>query len=722
MLTRRDFLGMLGTAGAVAALPSCAGRRLGTAGAGGPGASVDRLAVLKRHGPRLRTADQAGVLSVGNGNFAFNVDCTGLQSLHAEYKVIPLATLAHWAWHTAPVPAGVDPAALRLKEWPFYGRTVPYATDSSGQTAVFNYLRENPHMLNLGRVGLVLDGRPLTVAEVADVDQQLDLHTGVVTSRFTLAGAAVEVVTCCHPEYDGIGVRVRSGLLAAGRLAIEIAFPYGESTNAGDGADWTKPGGHTTTVYEEQRAPKQVTLNRTLDATRYGARVGWPTSPQAALKEVAPHTFVLTGGGAGVLEASINFDTEPFRATPLYTFEDARRASATAWDTFWGSGAALDLGECTDARAPELERRIVLSQYQTAIHCAGQYPSQETGLLCNSWYGKFHLEMHWWHSVHFTVWDRQKYFGKTMFLYYKILDGARARARRQGFKGARWPKMIGPDGEDSPSSVGPLLIWQQPHPIYYAELSYRDDPTVDTLRRWREIVVETAEFMASFAQYVQSRDQYVLGPVIKTVSENNPTETTLNPTWEVTAWRMGLRLAQTWLERLGQPRNAEWDRVLAKLAPAPVEKGVYLMQEGMDTYSEQWAWEHPALLGALGVLPGDGIDLRTMAATARKVRETWDFGRVWGWDFPTAAMCAARTLQPELAVDYLTMDAPMNRYLTNGCNFQRDNVPAYYPGNGGLLSAVGMMSGGWTGGPGRMAGWPKDGKWNVRAEGFREWL
>ncbi|HEY4330396.1 MAG TPA: glycoside hydrolase family 65, partial [Phycisphaerae bacterium] len=139
-----------------------------------------------------------------------------------------------------------------------------------------------------------------------------------------------------------------------------------------------------------------------------------------------------------------------------------------------------------------------------------------------------------------------------------------------------------------------------------------------------------------------------------------------------------------------------------------------------------WEYEHPALLGALGVLSGEGIDPAIMAATAKKVRESWDFTRIWGWDYPTAAICAARTLQPELAIDFLTMEAPTNKYLPNGCNFQRDNVPAYFPGNGGLLSAIALMAAGWDNGPtkpeGPNPGFPKDGKWNVKSEGFRKFI
>ena len=56
--------------------------------------------------------------------------------------------------------------------------------------------------------------------------------------------------------------------------------------------------------------------------------------------------------------------------------------------------------------------------------------------------------------------------------------------------------MVGPEGADSPSPIGPLLIWQQPHPIFYAELCYRARPNRRTLERYRQIVFESAEFMA----------------------------------------------------------------------------------------------------------------------------------------------------------------------------------------------------------------------------------
>ncbi len=283
--------------------------------------------------------------------------------------------------------------------------------------------------------------------------------------------------------------------------------------------------------------------------------------------------------------------------------------------------------------------------------------------------------------------------------------------------------MIGPDGHDAPSPVGPLLIWQQPHPIYYAELCYRERPNRETLKRWRDIVSDSAEFMASFAHYDPVRRHYVLGPPIKTVSENTDPLTTTNPLFELTYWRFGLRVAQEWRERLSLDRHPEWDKVLRNLAPNPQGDGRYQMQEGMtDTYT-RWNWEHPGLIGSFGMLPGDGIDPAVMRATVRKVSEVWQWERTWGWDFGMMAMACARSDEPELAVNALSLEAAKNRYWPNGHNFQRESLTAYLPGNGSLLCAMAMMAVGWTGGPKKHApGFPANKKWDVRWENLKLWL
>ena len=47
------------------------------------------------------------------------------------------------------------------------------------------------------------------------------------------------------------------------------------------------------------------------------------------------------------------------------------RASLTGWKGFWTDGAVVDLTGSTDKRSSNSERRIVLSQYLTAIQCSG---------------------------------------------------------------------------------------------------------------------------------------------------------------------------------------------------------------------------------------------------------------------------------------------------------------------------------------------------------------
>jgi hypothetical protein len=176
-------------------------------------------------------------------------------------------------------------------------------------------------------------------------------------------------------------------------------------------------------------------------------------------------------------------------------------------------------------------------------------------------------------------------------------------------------------------------------------------------------------------------------------------------------------VAQRWRERIGLKRKAEWDRVGSGLAPLPVSEGVYLAHENCpQTFSERNR-DHPSMLAALGVLPGRGVDRETMRRTLLKAHRDWKWDETWGWDYPMVAMTAARLGERQLAVDSLLMPTAKNRYLANGHNWQRRNLPCYLPGNGGLLYATAMMAAGWEGGPkSQTPGFPNDGTWTVRWE------
>jgi hypothetical protein len=81
------------------------------------------------------------------------------------------------------------------------------------------------------------------------------------------------------------------------------------------------------------------------------------------------------------------------------------------------------------------------------------------------------------------------------------------------------------------------------------------------------------------------------------------------------------------------------------------------------------------------------------------------------------AMAAARTGQPDIAVEALLRGSIMNHYDERGANTGGSNP--YLPGNGGLLYAIAMMAAGWDGAPSRHApGFPNNGQWNVKWEGL----
>jgi len=679
---------------------------------------IDRQALVTRHSVTLDKPDPLTPLTVGNGAFAFTADVTGLQTFPQYHeRGMPLATLSQWGWHSVPNPQGYK-LADALSEYSAAGRRVPYASgeaSSGGYSAAGNWLRANPHRLHLGQIGLRMvkpDGAMVAITDVTNTHQTLDLWTGLLTSRFEVQGRPVRVSTACHPKYDLIAVRVESPFLEQGRLTVSLKFPYG-STEWGRAGDWEHPDRHTT---QHRVTAHQVDLTRILDADRYYVRAAW--SAGGGIQVKSQHEYEIAVQESRLLEVVVAFSPIEF-GSPLPDFDTVRKAAADHWSQFWTCGAAVDFSGSSDPRAAELERRVVLSQYLTAVQCAGSAPPQETGLTCNSWYGKSHLEMHWWHAVHFALWGRLELVERSMPWYESILPLAKATAAMQGYEGARWPKMVGPDGRESPSNVGVFLIWQQPHPIYYAELCYRARPERATLERYQRIVFETAEFMASYPTWDEANHRYVLGPAMIPAQESYGSDKArnLNPTFELAYWHWGLETAQKWRQRLGLEREPTWDAVVRGLSRPSIREGVYT---GIETPPYTISRDHPSMLAAYGFVPATPlIDPNVMKRTYDGIVQTWDWSSTWGWDYPLMAMTAARLGEGDKAVDALFMDSPKNRWLANGHNYQSARLPLYLPGNGGVLTAVAMMAAGWDGGPDRgTPGFPDNGKWNVRWEGL----
>jgi hypothetical protein len=109
-----------------------------------------------------------------------------------------------------------------------------------------------------------------------------------------------------------------------------------------------------------------------------------------------------------------------------------------------------------------------------------------------------------------------------------------------------------------------------------------------------------------------------------------------------------------------------------------------------------------------------------MTNTLEEILRHWNWESTWGWDFPLMAMTATRLNKPDLALQALLMDTPKNTYLKNGHNYQDKRLRIYLPGNGGLLSAVALMTAGWDGNTRSNPGFPNDGTWNVKWEGLQQ--
>ena len=687
------------------------------------GAPIDRKALVERHNPLVTSVDTLASLSVGNGHFAFTADVTGLQTFPEYYRHgVPLGTQSEWGWHSFGNPQNLRIEESYKMEDFGHGHRELYATEFKEQGRArdaANWYRSNPHRMHLGCVGLEADG--LAPKDVRDARQKLDMWNGMITAAFKAKGASYSVKTVCHPERDMVAGVVTTN---TGQAAINMRFAYPTGLHSDDACEWKQNDKHQTELVK--MAKGHALLKRILDKTTYFISVTWEEN--AELKEKERNYWVLSADGK-----QLTYTCEFLREQQEQegeTFDSVRQKTADYWQRFWTEGAAVDFSLCKDGRAKELERRVVLSQYLLAIQCCGNTPPQETGLTYNSWFGKFHMEMIWWHQSWLPLWDHEKLLARTLRWYVSAESKAREIAMRQGFQGVRWMKMTDPSGEEAPSKVGSYLIWQQPHLIYLAELVYRNLSVAERekmLLTYGRLIDETADFMADMATYDEANKRYILKGVIP-AQETLKASVTYNPPFELAYWYYGLKTANQWRERRGLERKSKWDDVINKLSPLAAGTGengetLYLAAESApDTYSTlALISDHPAVLGAVGILPKSRlVDDRIMKQTSDWIWKGWNWNKAWGWDYPMVAMNAARLGEPSKAVDALLMDKRTNTYLKNGHNYQDSRLRCYLPGNGGLLTAVAMMCAGWDGCTERNPGFPQDGRWNVRWEGLKK--
>ncbi len=245
--------------------------------------NIDRKALVNRHNVKFEKVDTLASLTVGNGNFAFTADATGLQTFPGVYEGgIPLGTQSQWGWHDFPNTRNFKPEES-LKDYNFHGRPESYSVQlKSPQRGVEagNYFRAN-------------------------LKDELNLWKGEIHSTFKIEGIPVEVTTICHPDLDMLSSKITSPLIDAGRLKIKFDFPYPSGNHMDSGCDWKSPDKHKTTPITVNE--NSIIFERRLDSTSYCTKVDWKGS--ARMEEKQAHHFELSPKGQSI-EISCLFSKE----------------------------------------------------------------------------------------------------------------------------------------------------------------------------------------------------------------------------------------------------------------------------------------------------------------------------------------------------------------------------------------------------------------------------
>jgi hypothetical protein len=291
---------------------------------------IDRHALVTRH--NIEWSDAADQIPLGNGEFCFNVDATGLQTFGGN-------SMSHWGWHSFPLPEGWTPDRVPPTGTFQNGRNTGGDNFPAGTDAIRTWMFDNPHIMNLGRLRLMgPEGRVLVRGDITGLKRTLDLWTGVQTSHYQIAGQEVNVETCVHPSLDLVAVCIESPLVASGELVVALDFAYPSLDNSAWVGDFTRTTGHATTVAGQ--GERRIDLTRQVDAVGYhaalavaqGCSISVPGPAVAAKKLVIKHAEYGAGDQWADVTAKVAAGVKADRIREVVNFKtmDADPAPGTA--------------------------------------------------------------------------------------------------------------------------------------------------------------------------------------------------------------------------------------------------------------------------------------------------------------------------------------------------------------------------------------------------------
>lgn len=254
-----------------------------------------------------------------------------------------------------------------------------YDQPNPAEADISNWLIQNPQRLNLGNIGFWFANSNVTEGDLEKKNQVLDLWNGVITSTFVYNGSQVRVEVSAASESDAVMINVESELLSIGSLGLFFDFPYSD-VNKFDApfvGVWNASSKHSTLL---DVTDNEAVIQHTLDDTSYCFTARWEGKGQVSGPKEGTHRYFLKTPGSSNLKMTGLFSNDASCSkagnTSATSVADLADSSKMWWQTYWESGAFIDLSSVDSTNATELQRRIILSQYLLAVNSASEFPPQ----------------------------------------------------------------------------------------------------------------------------------------------------------------------------------------------------------------------------------------------------------------------------------------------------------------------------------------------------------
>lgn len=573
--------------------------------------------------------DSKNPVTIGNGDFAITLDQTGTQSLYEIYKDIPLSTMSNKNWFYK------DKKDIK----PSYVDGKAYMLFNLDNDPNYQINRQYPFKYSFMQILLYDNDKLIDINNIKDVKQELDLYKGIVTSSFNYKEKINKTISFIYQDHDEFNFKLQSDNL---NLALKFNYP-----------SYTKNG------YRLDILP-----NVLVKEDRMTLLYDDKNSLSFKLKSSSKYQIV---------ENTLIFDDN--NVSFSLALDEIKEGKLL--DEFW----KCDNGIIIDNE--ELVKKMVLSKYLLHVNSTGIYPPQESGLTYNCWNSKFHLEMHLIHSLWNIYNNHVGDLVKSFDYYLSIMPSSLKRASLNGYKGLRFPKMTGPDGEDSPSNIGPLLIWQAPHILFMLQEIYYLYNKENIIKKYEPLISGTIDFMISFLTLKDSKYQ-MLDPLLE-ACESIPLDRCQNPSFELEYWRYTLERQPKIDTVLYGHQRYDYLDITSKIITPKEDDGIYLKTYGVidkyDLYKD-----HPTEGFLMSFFKSKIVDKEKMVKTIDYILKNMDLSSYWGWDFPFLGLSLLNCGEIEKSIEVTQLNTINNQYLYNGYNTSlRDDLKAYLPGNGAFL-------------------------------------